>query len=453
MRRGLIIRTLVVLGVTLLSIYMLTGLPASRQELLANLHKNVRLGADLRGGMHLTVQVAWSEAWDGSGPPPPSFRDQIMRETRDVMLRKVNALGLSEATVQPVGRRGAEDQLRLEVPGVDDPARLKRVISTAGLLEWLDVEDGPFSTPEQAYPRDGALPLSSQLLQAPDGSWYRLARIPVIRGTDLRGARGSQTSRGWATTFVLSQKAAKQFESYTASHIGQRAAIVLDGKILEVAVIEGKIGDTGEILGARSPEEAAELALNLRAGSLPAKVSVIGESTVGPSLGTDSVRQGFAAATAGLGAVATAMVTCYKRSGIHSVLALLLNALILLAALSSFGAVLTLPGIAGLVLTIGMAVDSNVLVFERIREELGSGKAAFAAVDAGFRRAFLTILDTHVTTVVACSCLFLFGTSSVQGFAITLVIGLVANVFTSVFVSRLLFDWQVRKPGPHRLSI
>ena len=376
-----------------------------------------------------------------------------MRETRDVMLRKVNALGLSEATVQPVGRRGAEDQLRLEVPGVDDSARLKRVISTAGVLEWLDVQDGPFSTREQAYPHNGTMSLSFRLLQAPDGAWYRLAGIPVIRGTDLRGARASQTVRGWATTFVLSQTAARRFETYTASHIGQRAAIVLDGRILSVAVIEGKIGDTGEILGARNREDAADLALNLRAGSLPARVSVIEESTVGPSLGADSVRQGFTAATAGLGAVATAMVTYYKRSGVHAVVALLLNALILLAALSSFGAVLTLPGIAGLILTIGMAVDSNVLVFERIREELHSGKVAFAAVDAGFRRALLTILDTHVTTVVACSCLFLFGTSSVQGFAITLVIGLVANVFTSVFVSRLLFDWELWKPGAHRLSI
>ncbi|MBV8844865.1 MAG: protein translocase subunit SecD [Bryobacterales bacterium] len=453
MRRSLITRTLVVLGVTGFSIYMLIGLPASRQELLANWRRNIRLGADLRGGMHVAVQVAWSEAWDGSGPPSPSFRDRIMVETRDVMLRKVNALGLSEATVQPVGRKGAEDQLRLEVPGVDDPARLKRVISTAGVLEWLDVQDGPFSAPEQAHPRNGALPLSFRVLQAPDGTWYRLARIPVIRGADLREARAAQTSRGCATTFVLSQTAAKQFEAYTASHIGRRAAIALDGKIVSVAVIEGKIGDTGEILGAHSCEEAAELALNLRAGSLPAKVSVIEEGTVGPSLGADSVRQGFTAATAGLGAVATAMVVYYKRSGVHAVLCLLLNAVILLAALSSFGAVLTLPGIAGLILTIGMAVDSNVLVFERIREELCSGKAAFAAVDAGFRRAFLTILDAHVTTIVACSCLFLFGTSSVQGFAITLVIGLVANVFTSVFVSRLLFDWELRKPGPHQLSI
>jgi preprotein translocase subunit SecD len=453
MRRGLIARTLVVVGITIFCIYMLIGLPASRQELLANWHKSIRLGADLRGGLHLTVQVAWREAWDGSGPPPLSFRDQVMRETRDVMLRKVNALGLSEATVQPVGRRGAEDQLRLEVPGVDDSARLKRVISTAGVLEWLDVQDGPFSTREQADPHNGAMSLSFRLLQAPEGAWYRLAGIPVIRGTDLRGARASQTVRGWATTFVLGQTAARRFETYTASHIGQRAAIVLDGRILSVAVIEGKIGDTGEILGARNREDAADLALNLRAGSLPARVSVIEESTVGPSLGADSVRQGFTAATAGLGAVATAMVTYYKRSGVHAVVALLLNALILLAALSSFGAVLTLPGIAGLILTIGMAVDSNVLVFERIREELLSGKVAFAAVDAGFRRALLTILDTHVTTVVACSCLFLFGTSSVQGFAITLVIGLVANVFTSVFVSRLLFDWELSKPGPHRLSI
>ena len=453
MRRSLVTRTLVVAGVTVFSIYMLIGLPASRQDLISNWRKSIRLGADLRGGMHVTVQAAWSEAWDGSGAPPASFRDQVMRETRDVMLRKVNALGLSEATVQPVGRGGAEDQLRIEVPGVDDPARLRRVISTAGVLEWLDVQDGPYSTREQAYPRSGALPLSSRLLQAPDGTWYRLSRAPVIRGTDLRDARASQGVRGWATTFVLSQTVAKQFEVYTASHVGQRAAIVLDGKILSVAVIESKIGDTGEIVGAHSREEAAELALNLRAGSLPARISVIEESIVGPSLGSDSVRQGFAAGTAGLAAVATAMVTYYKRSGVHATLALLLNALILLAALSAFEAVLTLPGIAGLILTIGMAVDSNVLVFERIREELRSGKAAVAAVDAGFGRAFLTILDTHVTTVVACGCLFLFGTSSVQGFAITLVIGLVANVFTSIFVSRLLFDWELRTTGPHRLSI
>jgi len=228
---------------------------------------------------------------------------------------------------------------------------------------------------------------------------------------------------------------------------------VLDRQILSVPVIENKIADTGQIFGARSRDEAAELALNLRAGSLPASVKVLAQEAVGSTLGADSIRQGLRAGTAGLGAVATVMITYYKRSGAHAVLTLLLNGLILLATLSWLGAVLTLPGIAGLILTIGMAVDSNVLVFERIREELRAGKTAYGAMSAGFRLAFATIVDTHVTTVVACGCLFYFGNTAVQGFAVTLVIGLIANLFTAVFVSRLMFDWELRKPGVTRLSI
>jgi preprotein translocase subunit SecD len=246
---------------------------------------------------------------------------------------------------------------------------------------------------------------------------------------------------------------AKRFESYTASHIGKKAAIVLDRQIVSVAVIEGKIADTGQIYGARTQDEATELALNLRAGSLPAPVSIIAEKTVGPTLGADSIREGLRAAGAGLAAVAAVMTTYYKRSGVQAVVALLLNGLILLAALSWLGAVLTLPGIAGLILTIGMAVDSNVLVFERIREELRAGKSAYAAIDAGFRRAFATIVDTHVTTVVSCGFLFYFGTTAVQGFAITLAIGLIANLFTAVYVSRLMFDWELRAPHASHLSI
>jgi preprotein translocase subunit SecD len=274
-----------------------------------------------------------------------------------------------------------------------------------------------------------------------------------VRGTDLRDARAAQSERGWATTFVLSQTAAQRFASYTAANIGRKAAIVLDRHILSVAIIENKISDTGQIFGARTGEEASELALNLRAGSLPAPVKVMAQLTVGPTLGTDSIREGLRAGGAALATVATVMITYYKRSGVHAVIALLLNGLILLAALSWLGAVLTLPGIAGLILTIGMAVDSNILVFERIREELRAGKGPYAAMDAGFRQAFATIVDTHVTTVVACGFLFYFGTTAVQGFAVTLVIGLIANLFTAVFVSRLMFDWELRKSDAVSLSI
>jgi preprotein translocase subunit SecD len=251
----------------------------------------------------------------------------------------------------------------------------------------------------------------------------------------------------------LSQDAARRFETYTAANIGKRAAIVLDHQIISVAVIQNKIRDTGQIMGEASLQAASELALNLRAGSLPASVEYVEERTVGPSLGADSIRQGMRAGVAGLAAVVTVMCTYYKGAGVNATVALAINALILVAALSYFGAVLTLPGIAGVILTIGMAVDSNVLIFERIREELRAGQHAVAAVNAGFGKALSSIIDTHVTTVVACGCLFLFGSGPVKGFAVTLVLGLVANVFTAVFVSKVLFDWKLARPGTVRLSI
>jgi len=218
---------------------------------------------------------------------------------------------------------------------------------------------------------------------------------------------------------------------------------VVDGQVISAPTIQSRISDTGRITGEGSQEEASDLALNLRAGSLPAKVVYLEERTVGPSLGADSIREGFRAGGAGLIAVIAWMLFYYKRSGINATLALILNAVILIAALAYFDATLTLPGIAGVILTIGMAVDSNVLIFERIREELRAGKAVVAAVDAGFSKAFLTIVDTHVTTVVSCAFLFIFGTGPVKGFAVTLVIGLIANVFTAVFVSKTIFDFEL----------
>jgi len=277
------------------------------------------------------------------------------------------------------------------------------------------------------------------------GEFWILSRTPVITGRDLRDARPQQGQMGgWETAFVVAQgDAMRRFERFTGSHIGDRLAIVLDNFVMSAPSIKGKISDNGVIEGLSSHEEAADLALNLRAGSLPAGIEVLQEWTVGPSLGSDSIKEGMAAGAAGVISVIIVMLVYYRRSGINATLALVLNAVILIAALSYFNATLTLPGIAGVILTIGMAVDSNVLIFERIREELRAGKAVVAAVDAGFKKAFLTIIDTHVTTVVSCAILFLFGTGPVQGFAVTLVIGLIANVFTAVFVSRTIFDWEL----------
>ncbi len=280
--------------------------------------------------------------------------------------------------------------------------------------------------------------------------------IPVVTGRDLRDARAQQSEipGRWETGFVLTQDAARRFGTFTEANVGGRLAIVLDNIVLSAPEIQSKISDQGRITGAASQQEASDLALNLRAGSLPAGAKLIEERTIGPSLGADSIRKGMMAGVVGLALVIASMVLYYRGAGWNAVLALLLNTIVTIAALSYIDATWTLPGIAGLVLSIGMAVDSNVLIFERIKEELRGGKAIHGAISAGFDRAFVTIIDTHVTTVVASAFLFIFGTGPVRGFAVTLVIGLIANLLTAVFVSRAIFDLKLwRNPMLMKLSI
>jgi preprotein translocase subunit SecD len=346
----------------------------------------------------------------------------------------------------------------VEMPGVDDPARVKQILQTTAVLELYDVKAGPFQSVQEALTQsNGVLPPDTKLVGKPSGTQggkgggiYVVARNPVVRGPDIRDARPEPGNlpNTWNTSFVLSQEAASHFAAYTGSHIGSHLAIVLDGIVLEAPVIKNQISDNGVIEGAGTQQEASDLALNLRAGSLPASIVYMQEDTVGPSLGADSIHQGFIAGIAGVLAVIFVMLVYYKKSGINATLALILNAVILIACLSYFDAVLTLPGIAGVILTIGMAVDSNVLIFERIREEVRAGKGPMPAVDTGFSKAILTIIDTHVTTVVSCAILFLFGSGPVKGFAVTLVIGLVANVFTAIFVSKTIFDYELTRPKP-----
>ncbi len=385
---------------------------------------------------------------------------QVLSQSKNIYDRKINALGLSEATVQQ-RREDADSELLVQMPGVDDPARVKQILQTAAVLELYDVKGGPFASREEALAQNGGvLPVGTRLIGAPaapgtdpnarGSGVYLVARNPVVRGQDVRDARPQQGQMpgSWETNFVLSQDAAQRFGAYTGANIGHRLAIVLDGKVLSAPNIEGQIFDQGRISGAGDQQEATDLALNLKAGSLPAGIQFEQENTVGPSLGADSIHQGFVAGIAGVLAVIVAMLVYYKQSGINATLALVLNAVILIACLAYFDAVLTLPGIAGIILTIGMAVDSNVLIFERIREEVRAGKSPHPAVDAGFAKALLTIIDTHVTTVVSCAILFLFGSGPVKGFAVTLVIGLVANIFTAVFVSKTIFDWELTRARP-----
>jgi len=390
------------------------------------------------------------------------LKQDTLTQTMHTIERKINGLGLKEPSVQQRGRAEAEAELLVALPGVDDPGRIKALLQEQAMLELYEVKDGPFASRDEALAKHGGiLPLNTRLMPASahasmgqQEGYFLVARSPVIRGTDIRDAHASQGQMGgWVTDFVLTQDAARKFERFTEANIGNRLAIVLDGKAISAPVIKNKISDTGMIEGMANEQEAADLALNLRAGSLPARVKIIEERTVGPSLGADSVRDGIYAGVAGVVAVVICMLVYYRGAGINATLALILNAVILIAALAYFDATLTLPGIAGIILTIGMAVDSNVLIFERIREELRNGKGVAAAVDIGFARAFLTIIDTHVTTVVSCAFLFLFGTGPVKGFAVTLVIGLIANVFTAVFVSRVIFDWELSKRRVAALSI
>jgi preprotein translocase subunit SecD len=383
-----------------------------------------------------------------------ALRKDTVTRSMNTIENRINGLGLAESSVQQSGRTEDESEILVQLPGVDDPARIKQILQTAALLEITEVREGPFPSREQALANfGGVLPLNTKLGKQPPRAgdtgagdqWYLLTRSATITGRDLRDARPSQdqTNGRWETNFVLSQDGARRFERFTEANIGKRLAVVLDNNIRSVATIESKISDSGRITGAFGQQEASDLALVLRAGSLPAGIVYLEERSVGPSLGADSIQQGLRAGLVGLVAVTLVMLLYYRKSGINATVALVLNAIILIGCLAYFGAVLTLPGIAGIVLLIGMAVDSNVLIFERIREELRAGKLPAAAVDAGFGKAWWTIVDTHVTTVVSCAFLFIFGTTAVKGFAVTLVIGLLANVFTAVFVSKAIFDWEL----------
>jgi preprotein translocase subunit SecD len=387
------------------------------------------------------------------------IRESTMTQSIETIERRINALGLTEPTIQQRG--GANDnEILVQLPGEGDPSRAKAVIQAGGQLELKLVED-PTTYPSQVAAlaaHGGVLPPGSEVVAGRNESrtatpdqgevWYVLTRSPVVTGRDLRSAtenRSTQNPGQWQINFSLSADAARRFGPFTEQNINRQMAIVLQHRVYSAPVIHGRIDDTGVIEGSFSQDSAHDLALVLRAGALPASIKYLEERTVGPSLGADSIRHGVQASVLSLLVVMLFMLVYYRLSGANAVVALILNLVILLAALATFGAVLTLPGIAGVILTIGMGVDSNVLVFERIREELRNGKSSAAAVEAGFDKAFLTIIDTHVTTVVSAFFLFLFGTGPIRGFAITLTIGLIANVFTAIYVSKTIFQYHLSK--------
>lgn len=377
------------------------------------------------------------------------IKNHAVDQTIETISERINQLGVTEPTVQ---RHGMGDyQILVQLPGITDSARVKQVMSEQAMLEIRLVAGGPFASESDALSQyGGVLPAGDQILPgnniggtAGTGSgYYVLSRVPVVTGQDLRTAQAATGNTGGPIVqFTLTTDAGRRFGEFTQANVGKDLAVVLDNRVVEAAVIEGRIEDQGEIEGSFTRQQASDLAMILRSGALPASITPLDEEVVGPSLGADSIHEGIIAALTGFLVVAGFMLFYYHGAGVNAVLALVLNLVILMAYMAMVQATLTLPGIAGIILTIGMAVDSNVLIFERIREEIRHGKSIPAAVDIGFRQAFITIVDTHVTTVVSAMILFFFGTGPIKGFAITLTAGLIANLFTAVFISRVIFDY------------
>ncbi|HEY6403519.1 MAG TPA: protein translocase subunit SecD, partial [Blastocatellia bacterium] len=391
------------------------------------------------------------------------YRREATEQAKIIVEQRVDAFGVAEPTIQRYGRE-ENHQILVQMPGVDDPQRVKKLIGADSKLEIRAV-----APPAQKYAtrEEAEIALAGAADKevvkynekrgdgTADEGFYILEKTPVITGDDMRTARGvqSQGGFGYEVSFDLKSEGSDKFGKWTGDNIGNYLAVVLSDEtktgpeIRSVAVVRSRIDASGRIEGNFTQQQAEDLGLVLRSGALPAGVQYLEERTVGPSLGAESIRQGLIAMIAGLVFVAGFMVFYYRLSGINAVIALVLNLVILLAGLAVFNATLTLPGIAGVILGIGMAVDANVLVFERIRDELRAGRTAYGAMEAGFNKAIVTIIDTHVTTVVSAAILYLFGTGPIRGFAVTLVIGLLANLFTAVYVSRSMFLWVLNRGG------
>jgi preprotein translocase subunit SecD len=397
---------------------------------------------------------------------PDAVRKQVEATSVDttltVLRQRVDELGVKEPIIQKQGSAG--DRIVVELPGIEDPERAKGVLQDQAVLEWKAVAYPPGVTDFESWRPPptkeamiqmfgGSVPanveLAPEIYVESNGTktefWWPLQSIAAIVGNDLRSARrGADSMQRNVVDFVLSPEAGKRFQAATRENLRKKMAIVLGsskGKVvISAPVINDVISDRGQISGRFDVKSAEDLALKLRSGAIPTAVTIIEERTVGPSLGRDSIRAGVFASLLGFVGVALFMLIYYRLSGMNAVVALLMNVVLVLGAMAYFGSTLTLPGIAGLILTVGMAVDSNVLIFERIREELRLGKAVRTAIDQGFSRAFGTIVDTHVTTIVSAFFLFTYGTGPVRGFAVTLVIGLGFSMFTAVFVSRVIYD-------------
>jgi preprotein translocase subunit SecD len=389
------------------------------------------------------------------------LRDETVAQSLETIERRVNELGVAEPIVS---RYGGQDQIMVQLPGVTDVRRAKEIIRSTAQLKLTLVEQGPFPNRESALQAfNNNVPPDVEILpgrQEGGGTagtagtvFYAVKRSAAVTGRDLRNAQQSldEFNRP-AVGFTLKQDAAGRFGNFTQTNLGKPMAIVLDNRVMSVATIQGRITDSGQITGINR-DEMVDTVITLKSGALPASMEYLEERTVGPSLGQDSIRAGVTAAIGGLLLVVIFMLFYYKLAGLNALTSIVINLVILLGMMSYLGAVMTLPGIAGFILTIGMGVDSNVLIFERIREELATSRGVRAAVNAGFDRVWWTIVDTHVASLISAAFLFQFGTGPIRGFATSLAIGLASNVFTAVFVSRTMFEVALARRRAQTLSI
>jgi len=423
-----------------------------------------------RFGTEYDVNGAADNSWTLTMKPSvlTDLQSRTVDQSIETIRDRVDKLGVSEPVIQKYGL--GDNQILVELPGIEDLDRVRDIIQSTSRLEVHEVEGGQAgaagyaSEQEAVTSQAGALPPDDVVMRGtPDGGggdnpdrYFVLKRVSIVGGKDFRDASaiGVNDTGRQGVNFVLTNAGGEKFYDYTSAHVGSYMAIVLGDRVKNVAVIKGAIRDQGQIEGTFSRQQIDDLSLTLRTGALPASIIPLEARTVGASLGADSINQGVIAAVVGMLAVMVFMLIYYRGSGINADLALFLNLVILLGFMGFSHATLTLPGIAGVILTIGMGVDSNVLIFERIREEIRAGKGPAQAVDQGFAHAWITIVDTHVTTIVSAAILFMFGTGPVKGFAVTLVFGLLANLFTAVFVSRVIFDSHVNhKLAGQKLSI
>ena len=532
MTKNLLWKLVSIIAIMLFFLFGIFGIPKGLggESLLTALTDHIHLGLDLKGGIHLILQVQVNDAvnvdaqnaievlkeqlrnhkinyTDIAQPDPQNNPDRIaikgvppdarsdlrsivqerlpdydmtpgandaynlaMRASNlndlknravtqaiETIRNRVDQLGVSEPTIQEHGL--GQYQILMQLPGIDDPERVKALVQNTAMLEIKQVMSGPYPSQAAAMQaNNGVIPIDQMLLpgntlggRAEGEEWYLVSRVSAISGKDLRHADPSTDQNGQPdVNFQLTGEGGQRFFSFTSAHIKDNLGVVLDGKVREVASINDAIRDQVQISGHMDAQVAKDLAMILNSGALPASIHYLEERTVGPSLGADSIRSGVRAAVIGMVAVLIFMLVYYRGAGINADVALLMNLIILLGFLgwsTIFGVnvALTLPGIAGVILTVGMGVDSNVLIFERIREELRNGKTPPSAVDQGFSHAWVTIVDTHVTTIVSAAILFIFGTGPVKGFATTLTFGLLANLFTAVFGSSVIFDWVLSR--------